>query len=446
MPPEPGPLCHSDDPEGAAKCPTCQGGSGTVLETVARTGEVSQLLAEPDGELYWGLARHDESYRTLFGDARRALALLPELEDVVASLVPETTVVADIPSFLQKQIDSGELAFQVDRSGENLAHLVDRSGRMRHVLRLDMKRLTPGLSQAWSNLRSSAVQLEIMRGLCDIEEAVSAVRAGLQNDRLALVDTAWSFIEQARTVSDSGYRARVLDQALDKAVEGRAQLARSIKCDLDDLAKYRKHGSLGLLVDEATTIWHSQKSLTEKDAECAEQIVRAIAAMESATRAAALVHMHHGESDAARTTLSQFQDLLRERHLDDDAAITALNSFARKDQKPLLAQVLSTHTRALKICGMEPEALLVPSPGDAIASPAIDEEDPAGSGVVVPTCGECGRDIETGAALCAYHRGKKREKLAVVLMTTAGLAAGAAKKYGPNILKSAYAATKMIRL
>lgn len=414
---EPGLLYHRDGPGDTTECPTCQHGSGAASEAVARTGDDSQL-AQSDGELYWGLARHDGNYKTLFGDARQALALFPELEDVTASLFPETTVVADIPSFLQEQIDNGELAFQVDRSGDNLAHLVDRNGRMRHVLRLDTKYLTPELSQAWSNLRTRAMQLEIMKGLRDIEEAVSAVKAGLQDDRLALVDSAWSLIEQARDVSDSEYRKHLLDQALDKAIEGRDQLTRSIDRDRADLAKHREHGALGFLIAGATTVFQSQTSLIEKNAECAEQVVRAVAAMESATRAAAIVHMHHGEQDAARTTLRQFQNLLRERQLDNEAAITALSSFAHEDQKPFLTKILSSHTRALEVCGVEPEAFIMLSPGDPGVDTPMDEEDPADSSVVVPTCGECGRDIETGAALCTYHQGKKREKI------TKGLAVG----------------------
>lgn len=442
MPSELGPMRYSDDLEGAAECSTCQGGSGADLETGTRTGDDSQL-AESNRELYWGLARHDGNYKTLFGDARQALALLPELEDVAASLSRKTIVVADIPSFLQDQIDSGELAFQVDRSGDNLAHLVDRSGRMSHVLRLDTKHLTPELSQAWSNLRARAVQLEIVEGLRDIEEVVSVVRAGLQDDRLSLVDSAWSLIEQARDVSDSEYRKRLLDQALDKAVEGRDKLARSIDRDLAGLAKCREHGGLGAFIAEVTTKIHSQKFWTEKNAECAEQVVRAVAAMESSTRAAALVHMHHGEQDAARTTLRQFQDLLRDRQLDNDAAITALSSFAHEDQKRLLTKVFSSYTRALEVCRVEPEALLMPSPGDIGADTPMDEEDPADSSVAVSTCGECGRDIETGAALCAYHRGKKREKIAKALAAAIPVVAGV-MKYRKPIQKVMAAAVKMI--
>lgn len=114
------------------------------------------------------------------------LALLSELEQVIASIVLEIVLTADIPSFLQHQLDSGELAFQFTRSGESLAHLVEWGGRMRHVLRLDMKRLTPEASQASSNLRTRAVPLVIMMGLRDIEEAGAELRAGLQDDRLGL--------------------------------------------------------------------------------------------------------------------------------------------------------------------------------------------------------------------------------------------------------------------
>lgn len=443
MPSEPTPLCHGNGPEDDRACLTYHNCSSTVPEDITNAGTSSQLT-ESTGEIYWGLARHDENYKTLFGDARQALALLPELEDVATSLLPKPTVVADIPSFLQEQIDSGELGFQVDRSGDNLAHLVDQNGRIRHVLRLDTKHLAPELSQAWNNLRTRAMQFEIMRGLREIEEAVSEVKAGLQDDRLALVDSAWSLIEQAHHVSDSENRKLLLNQALDKAVVGQDQITRSIARDLANLNRHRERGGLGFLMAEATTAIQSQMSLTEKNAECAEQVVRAVAALESATRAAALVHMHHGEQDAARTTLSQFQNLLKDLHLDNDAAITTLSSFAHKDQKPHLAKILSSHTRALEICGAETEPPLMLSPGGASTDTPTDAEESADSCVAVPTCDECGRDIETGAALCAYHRGKKREKHTRRFAVAAGLTAVAANKYGPMALKSARMAAKIV--
>lgn len=440
MPSEPAPLCHGNGPEDDRVCLTYHNCSSTVPEDITNAGTSSQLT-ESTGEIYWELTRHDENYKTLFGDARQALALLPELEDVATSLLPKPTVVADIPSFLQEQIDSGELGFQVDRSGDNLAHLVDQNGRMRHVLRLDTKHLTPELSQAWNNLRTRAMQFEIMRGLCDIEEAVSEVKAGLQDDRLALVDSAWSLIEQAHHVSDSENRKLLLNQALDKAVVGHDQLTRSIDRDLANLKSHKR--VLEILRAEVTTAIKSQKSLTEKNADCAEQVVRAIAAIESATRAAALVHMHHGEQDAARTTLRQFQNLLRDRHLDNDAAITTLSSFARKDQKPLLARILSSYTHALEICEVDHKTLLVPSTGDTgVETPT--EDDPADSSVAVPTCDECGREIETGATLCTYHQGKKWEERARIIVVVVPLAVTAVKHRRP-IQQGLGAAAKVIR-
>ena len=441
MPSEPTPLCHGNGPEDDRAYLTYHNCSSTVPEDITNAG-ISSLLTESTGEIYWGLARHDENYKTLFGDARQALALLPELEDVATSLLPKPTVVADIPSFLQEQIDSGELGFQVDRSGDNLAHLVDQNGRMRHVLRLDTKHLTPELSQAWNNLRTRAIQFEIMRGLRDIEEAVSEVKAGLQDDRLALVDSAWSLIEQAHHISDSENRKLLLNQALDKAVVGHDQLTRSIDRDLANLKSHK--GVLEILRAEVTTAIKSQKSLTEKNADCAEQVVRAIAAIESATRAAALVHMHHGEQDAARTTLRQFQNLLRDRHLDNDAAITKLSSFAREDQKPSLAKTLASHARALEICGAGAEAPLMLSLGNTSAGPLGEDEDLADSNVATPTCAECGRDVETGAVLCAYHQGKIREKNTKV--AALGITAvSVAVKYKGTIQQILGAAAKVIR-
>lgn len=401
MPSETCSLCHSEIPENSKVCPNYKGDSETSLETIACTSNVDRLVES------------DEDYRTLFGDAKHILNFLPELGDIINSVFPETATVADISSFLQKKIDEGDLAFQVDRYGNDIAHLVDRNGRVRHVLRLDKKRLTPEMSQAWDNLSTRVMQVEIIGALYDIDRSIAEIRAGLQDDRLALVDDAWSLIEQARAISDVEYRNDLLRRALDKAAEGRSRLSRSIDRDLEELAKQQDRGRMLFLVGDAMSVIQSQTSLTEKNADRAEQIVRTIAAIESATRAIAMVHMFHGEFDAAKTALLQFEDVLKNRRLDSSAGITALSSFAREDQKPRFTRIFSSHARSLEVCGLKPKDYLMPSPSDASANRSNDDEDHAGTSASLPTCGECGREVEAGAPLCAYHRGKKREKNAI---------------------------------
>lgn len=436
MPSETCSLCHSEIPENSKVCPNCKGDSGTSLETIACASDADRLVGS-DEDAYWELARHDEDYRTLFGDAKHILNFLPELGDIVNSVFPETAMVADIPSFLQKKIDEGDLAFQVDRCGNDIAHLVDRNRRVRHVLRLDKKRLTPEMSQAWDNLRTRVVQVEIIGVLYDIDHSIAEIRDGLQDDRLALVDDAWSLIEQARAVLDVEYRNDLLCRALDKAAEGRSQLSRSIDRDLNELAKHHDRGGLLFLVGDAMSAIQSQTSSTEKNADRAERIVCAVAAMESATRAIAMVHMLHGEPDAAKTALLQFDDMLRNQRnqrLDSSAGITALNSFAREDQKPHFTRIFSSHTRSLEVCGLKPKTYLMPSPSDADPNRSNDDEDHADASVSLPTCGECGREVEVGATLCAYHRGKKRESNAI-LGGKILVATSVAFKLAPKVLK-----------
>ena len=433
MPSETCSLCHSEIPENSKVCPNCKGDSGTSLETIACASDADRLVGS-DEDAYWELARHDEAYRTLFGDAKHILDFLPELGDIVNSVFPETAMVADIPSFLQKKIDEGDLAFQVDRYGNDIAHLVDRSGRVRHALRLDKKRLTPETSQAWDNLRTRAVQAEVIGVLYDIRYSIVEIGAGLQDDRLALVDSAWSLIKQARAVLDVEYRKDLLHQALDKAVEGRSRLNRFIDHDLEELAKQQDRGGILFLVDDMMNVTLSQISLTEKNADRAERIVRAVAAEERATRAIAMVHMLRGEFDAAKTALLQFEDMLRNQRLDSSAGITALSSFAREDQKPRFTRIFSSYARSLEVCELKPKAYLMLSPSDAGANRSNDDEDHVDTSAHLPTCGECGREVEAGATLCAYHRGKKRESNAI-LGGNILVATSVAFKLAPKVLK-----------
>ena len=83
----------------------------------------------------------------------------------------------------------------------------------------------------------------------------------------------------------------------------------------------------------------------------AEQVFRAVAVVGSATRAAAVVHMIHGESNAVKTVLLQFQNALREQGLDNGAGITSLDSSARADRKPRFTRILSFHAGRSRFAG-----------------------------------------------------------------------------------------------
>ena len=72
------------------------------------------------------------------------------------------------------------------------------------------------------------------------------------------------------------------------------------------------------------------------------------------------------------------------------------------------------------------------------------EDDPADSSVAVPTCDECGREIETGATLCTYHQGKKWEERAGIIVVIVPLAVTAVKHRRP-IQQGLGAAAKVIR-
>lgn len=340
------PSCRTPVAPEARTCPEC-GYTDTDGNRAITTLEAQEATIDPyqltNASTFLDPARDSPDFRTLFLDATNLIRTVPDIVQWIRASIGEQQLVADIPRKLQGLIDDGTLAFQLDSDGAILATLINQHKHFSHKIRLKELALTPDLASARSNLAIQLALNQVLIKLEDLRTAITAITEGLQDDRLALVESAWDQFEQARSIRSARLREARLVEAQSRAIDGRTQLTATIRRDQAFLIR-KKHLNALQIVKEATN-----PSSTRTNATTAERFFIALQQVTRATQIEAAAYFLLGEPDAARTALRQFASTIEELGLDERDTILSLNSFADRDMSRVADRLLAAHTDAVSL-------------------------------------------------------------------------------------------------
>ncbi|WP_143233340.1 hypothetical protein [Actinomyces ruminis] len=285
---------------------------------------------------------------------------------------PRRTVpLADIPRGLQKLIDDGTLTFQFDKTGEILPTLINQHKRYEHTIRLEELTLTPDLAGARANLATQIALNQVLAELDDLRSIIASITEGLQDDRLALVESAWYQFEQARSIRSARQREARLMEAQTRAIDGRTQLTASIRRDLDFLTSKMHPGALQTAKDAINPNSRPTNAAT------AERLFIALEQVTRATQIEAATYLILGEPEAARTALRQFTRTIEDLDLHEHETLLALNSFTERDMHRVINILHEAHTNATSFLADQngPTQTIHPPPGiEQCAVPTIPSE------------------------------------------------------------------------
>ena len=111
--------------------------------------------------------------------------------------------------YVKDLIDQGVYRFTIDKQGEILPTIRDADGFVKQV-RLEDMALTPNLTQSLNNLSTHAVMARILDEIEYVGDAIREIHIELQNDRLAMAESAKDKLKQARRIQDTKLRDRSL--------------------------------------------------------------------------------------------------------------------------------------------------------------------------------------------------------------------------------------------
>lgn len=244
---------------------------------------------------------------------------LPEMARFLEAFLPKGKVqyVADMPSEVQKLIDSGVYRLIVDKNGDILPSVYGEKGFVKQV-RLRANTIPVDLTSSLRQLETQAQLSRIYMQIQQIAESIKRLDIDLQNDRLALADAAWEMFCQAMTVRDSRMRETMLLQAIASATTAKRTLMRNFTENLK----------------QVRTGHNKRMKLTRlQKASAASKAFEDLWAIGNMVRIEGEGYLTLGQEDAAKQLLSTYANFVSENALDDRDTLLMLNGAIDRNEK-----------------------------------------------------------------------------------------------------------------
>lgn len=262
----------------------------------------------------------------IFGRAENLSRVAPAFFEAVKGMLPRTIKVADLNPRIQKLIDNGVYRFITDKSGEILPSIYGDKGIVAQVRLRDLL-LTPDLGRSIVDLQTQIALAQVISEFRDVQRGIANLHSELQDDRLALAESAWQQLQQAAQISDARVREEKLLCILSSATDAKCILFRAFISEKRFFDERKEKNWFKKLGD---------KEAQDRGAEYSAEIFNSLLAITKTVQVETTVYCLLGEQNAARLSMKQFSDFISANALDDRDTLLALNSFSSSDQKKLI--------------------------------------------------------------------------------------------------------------
>jgi len=327
------PECGTKASDKASVCPFCGfRSSAENLPMIASKKplkriqwESSSLASEFDQVFPISMIQNN-NLNIIFGRAENLSRVAPAFFQTIMSMIPKTIKVADVNPAIQKLIDEGVYRFLTDKTGEILPTIFGKNHIVAQVRLKDIK-VTPDLGRSILDLQTQIALAQVISEIHDVQRGIANLHSELQDDRLALAESAWQQLQQAAQVSDSRVREEKLLNILSSATDAKCILFRAFESEKRFFDERKDKDWFSKLIDK--------EAQDHGDGRSAE-IFNSLLAITKTVQVETTVYCLLGEQNAARLSMKQFSDFISANSLDDRNTLLTLNSFGNLDQKSLI--------------------------------------------------------------------------------------------------------------
>ena len=255
-----------------------------------------------------------------FGNWNNIQLKIPAIAEVIKSLaIKDNYMVAKIPDYIKKMIESGSYCFSIDKSGEILPTIRDANGIVKQV-RLENMSFSPNAGQSLVNLSNQMKMAQIASDIKYIGNVICSVRDELQNDRLALADAVMQQLQQALLIEDSSLRNNAILGVIHKATEAKCTLIRNYELNYQYLVK-----------EKNKSFWQHLNIKDETQVK-AKDAMKDIVAITNVVKIECAGYSALGEYDSEKKCLLQFKDFIVKNKLSKrDTLLTINEAFELKN-------------------------------------------------------------------------------------------------------------------
>lgn len=319
------PECGAKISDKATKCPNCGFQSADDTRPISEQDKYEIVpIFEYDIE-EWKPNRDDlstisyEDNRSLieyFGSWETIQIKLPAIAEVIGAMAGKDHImIAKMNSYVKDLIDKGIYRFTIDKQGEILPTIRDADGFVKQV-RLEDMALTPNLTQSLNNLSTHAVMAQILDKIEYVGDAIRELHVEMQNDRLAMADSARDKLMQARRIQDSRLREAAMLEVISSATDAKRVLMRNFSQNMHYITEHSQKSDFQMLLG-----FKGEKDTSRKAIDAFQALVYITNAVQTECEGYAML----GEYEPCKECLEEFKSFIIDNKLDNRDTLLLLN-------------------------------------------------------------------------------------------------------------------------
>lgn len=317
------PECGTRISKRAHTCPYCGHFGKDNLRPIYEQEQYEPIPEiESSGEKWDILPISDEDSESIvdyLSKYNNLKAVAPGLAQTIQAMFNnKKQLVADIDGYTRSLIKRGELVFQIDKNGNILPILKKANdSKIDGLIRLKEMSSDPLLINSINNISNQAVMAQILDELNLINEKVTLIQKEMQEDRLAIADSAWDKVMQAKRIEDKRLRNTAILNAINSATDAKRKLMRHYAVSFNAA--------------------HEAVKALEADRK-AQDAVTDLVVLINCVRIECNGYVFLGENRASIECLRSFLDFVRTNKLDERSTLLKLNeNLSRANKIPSLA-------------------------------------------------------------------------------------------------------------
>lgn len=267
-----------------------------------------------------------EDNRTIveyLGNWEKVQVAAPSLAQAILDAAKEEHVLAaKMSPYIKKLIREGRLKLQLDKQGEIMAILRStKKNEWVKQLRLEDMSFAPNVTQSLNHLTNMAMMAQILNEIENVGESVRRVHEELQGDRIALAESAWEKLLQARRMENAGLKEMATISAIHAATDAKRMLMRGFERSRRFVEQNSGKGELQMLAE-----FGRKKDLNSM----AEDAFQDLVALTNVVRAECEGYAMLGEYENAAKSLESFEGFIKQNKLDDKNTLLVLNGALKE--------------------------------------------------------------------------------------------------------------------
>ncbi len=339
------PECGTKISDKATKCPYCGFHSADSERPISEQNkyEIVPIFEyeieewKPNrGELSVISYEDNKNLIEYFGNWKTIQVKLPAIAEVISTMAnKEHVMIAKMDNYVKKLIDKGIYRFTIDKQGEILPTIRGADGFVKQV-RLENMVLTPNLTQSLNNLSMHAVMAQILDEIEYVGDAIREIHIGLQNDRLAMAESARDKLKQARMIQDSRLREIALIGAVNSATDAKRILMRNFSQNMSYIIEHSHKSNIQLILSPK-----GERDISQKAIDSFQALVYITNVVQTECEGYAML----GEYEPCRECLSEFKTFIEKNGLNKRDTLLLLNENSSKKRIEVVDEFSDIATR-----------------------------------------------------------------------------------------------------